>query len=381
MSFYAEPLLVAVLFSFLLGMLLFLPWLIYSYRKYGFFSLWATLVVFSFIYYMISALFLVLLPLPVSYDTCAQQAPGAVYYSLMPLTFVADMLKDGTVVWTQPATYPLLIKQKAFWQAAFNVLLLVPFGVYLRYFFREKRHWRKALGLGFLLSLFYEVTQLTGIYGLYKCPYRLFDVDDLLLNSTGTLIGYLAAPIVLALFPSRASLQAKKESFEERRYAAPVAQLLSLLVDYAIIRLSYSLTTGVVTANAFAEAAHVTIGFLVMYMVIPYVLKGKTAGSSLLRLRLTVREGGPPRMRSLLKRTLALYAPWLLSGLFGALADMPLPYGSPFYGYGVWLQIALFMISALMWAVLFVHALIVVLHRGKRSFYFDYFADLRCVKR
>lgn len=381
MSFYAQPLLVAVLFSFFLGMLLFVPWLIYSYRKYGFFSLWATMVVFSFIYYMISALFLVLLPLPASYDTCAQQAPGTVYYSLMPFTFITDILKDGTVVWTQPGTYPQIIKQKAFWQAAFNVLLLVPFGVYLRYFFREKRYLRRALGLGFLLSLFYEVTQLTGIYGLYKCPYRLFDVDDLLLNSMGTLIGYLAAPIVLALFPSRASLQAKKESFEERRHAAPVAQLLALLVDYAIIRLSYSLTTGVVTANAFAEAAHITIGFLVMYMFVPYVLKGQTAGSSLLRIRLTDREGGPPRMRSLLKRTLALYAPWLLSGMFGALANMSLPYGSPFYGYGVWLQIVLFLLSAFMWAVLFVHALIVVLHRGKRSFYFDYFADLRCVKR
>ncbi|RJX40471.1 VanZ family protein [Paenibacillus pinisoli] len=381
MSFYAQPLLVAVLFFLLLGMLLFVPWLIYSYRKYGFFSFWATLVVFSFIYYMISALFLVLLPLPSSYDTCAQQAPGTVYYSLMPFTFITDMLQDGTVQWTQPGTYPQILKQKAFWQAAFNVLLLVPFGVYLRYFFREKRHWRRALGLGFLLSLFYEVTQLTGIYGLYKCPYRLFDVDDLMLNSMGALIGYFGAPIVLALFPSRESLQAKKESFEEKRHAAPVAQLLALLVDYVIIRLSHSLTTGIVTANAFAEAAHVTIGFLIMFGVVPYFLKGKTVGTSLLRLRVADREGQPPAMRALLKRTLALYVPWLLSGILGALTDMTLPYGSPFYGYGVWLQIALFLLSAAMWAVLFVHALIVILHRGQRSFYFDYCADLRCVKR
>ncbi|MFF2890119.1 VanZ family protein [Paenibacillus sp. NPDC057967] len=381
MSFYAQPLLVAVLFSIFLGMLLFVPWLIYSYRKYGFFSLWATVVMFSFIYYMISALFLVLLPLPASYDTCAEQAPGTVYYSLMPLTFMSDILKDGTVVWSQPGTYPQILKQKAFWQAAFNMLLLVPFGVYLRYFFREKRLWRRALGLGFLLSLFYEVTQLTGIYGLYKCPYRLFDVDDLLLNSTGTWVGYMAAPIVLALFPSRASLQAKKESFEEKRHAAPVAQLLALLVDYAIIRFSYSLTTGIVTANAFAEATHVTIGFLVMFGIVPYVLKGKTLGSSLLRLRLTDREGRPPTLRSLLKRALALYVPWLLSGMFGALTNMSMPYGSPFYQHGVWLQIVLFLIATIMWAVLFVHALIVVLHRGKRSFYFDYVADLRCVKR
>jgi len=47
MSFYAQPLLVAALFSFLLGMILFVPWMIYSYRKYGFFSFWATVVVMT----------------------------------------------------------------------------------------------------------------------------------------------------------------------------------------------------------------------------------------------------------------------------------------------------------------------------------------------
>jgi len=381
MSFYAQPLLVAVLFSFLLGMMLFVPWLIYSYRKYGFFSLWATAVVFSFIYYMVSALFLVLLPLPTAYDTCAQQAPGTVYYSLMPLSFISDILKAGTVVWSLPGTYPQIFKQSAFWQAAFNVLLLMPFGVYLRYFFRERRHWIRTLGLGFLLSLFFEVTQLTGIYGLYKCPYRLFDVDDLLLNSAGALIGYLTAPMVLALFPSRASLQAKKESLEENKFAAPVAQLLALLVDYAIIRISYSLTTGILTSNAFAESAHVTAGFWIVFGIVPFVLNGKTPGTSLLRLRLTDREGRAPVLKALLKRTLALYVPWLLFGMFDALANVPLTYGSPFYEYGVWLQVALFLISAVMGAALFVHALIVVLHKGKRIFYFDYFADLRCVKR
>ncbi|MEK0316618.1 VanZ family protein [Cohnella sp. 56] len=381
MSFYAQPLLAAVLFSILLGVLLFVPWLIYSYRKYGFFSLWATSVAFSFIYYMISALFLVLLPLPASYDTCAQQAPGTVHYSLLPLRFMADIVKDGTVVWSRPGTYPQMLKQSAFWQAIFNLLLLVPFGAYLRYFFQEKRHWQKALGLGFGLSLFYEVTQLTGIYGVYKCAYRLFDIDDLMLNSAGALVGYLAAPIVLALFPSRASLQAKQDSFGINSQAAPIAQLLALLVDYAIIRISYFVSTGILTANAFAEAVHVTIGFAIMYGIVPFVLKGRTPGTSLLRLRLTDRKGQPPALNAVLKRTFALYVPWLLSGLFGAVTDISLPYRSPLYEYVIWLQAAVLLLSIVVWAVLFIHAFIVVGHKGKRSFYFDYFADLRYVKR
>lgn len=42
---------------------------------------------------------------------------------------------------------------------------------------------------GLALSLGVETTQLTGLYGLYPCPYRQFDVDDLILNTGGTLAG------------------------------------------------------------------------------------------------------------------------------------------------------------------------------------------------
>ncbi len=46
-----------------------------------------------------------------------------------------------------------------------------------------------AAGAGFALSLGVETTQLTGLFGLYPCPYRQFDVDDLILNTGGTLAG------------------------------------------------------------------------------------------------------------------------------------------------------------------------------------------------
>ena len=43
---------------------------------------------------------------------------------------------------------------------------------------------------GFGLSLTVELTQLTGLWGLYPCPYRQFDVDDLILNTTGVALGF-----------------------------------------------------------------------------------------------------------------------------------------------------------------------------------------------
>lgn len=43
---------------------------------------------------------------------------------------------------------------------------------------------------GFALSLSCELTQLTGLWGLYDCAYRSFNVDDLLLNTLGVVTGH-----------------------------------------------------------------------------------------------------------------------------------------------------------------------------------------------
>lgn len=43
---------------------------------------------------------------------------------------------------------------------------------------------------GAAVSLLTETAQLTGIFGLYPCSYRLFDVDDLLLNTGGAGLGF-----------------------------------------------------------------------------------------------------------------------------------------------------------------------------------------------
>jgi len=46
-----------------------------------------------------------------------------------------------------------------------------------------------ALAFGILLTLAVELTQLTGLWGFYPCAYRQFDVNDLILNALGVLVG------------------------------------------------------------------------------------------------------------------------------------------------------------------------------------------------
>lgn len=376
MSVYVLPIKVAFIIFAFIGLPLTIPWLIYTYRKYGYFSLWASIVVYSFIFYMLSALFLVLLPLPLTRDTCAIHSQDTVYYSLMPFSFIRDTVKGSSITWSQPRSYIQLFNQSAFWQAAFNFLLLLPFGVYLRYFFKEKRYWKKAFTLGFTLSLFYEVTQVTGIYGIYKCPYRIFDVDDLMLNSTGALFGFFIAPVILALFPSKEKLLAKAEKMQKSHLVPPLSQLLAVLIDYIFIKLTFTFTVGLLTSSEFSDMLYTTFGFVVMYFVLPLLWEGKTIGTSIMRFKLSNLEGDASSWQALLKRTVALYLPWLVTILFNLVAKFKLEMESHAYAIYAWVTVGIFIFVTLMWTALLIHALFIMLKKGKYTFYFDYVANI-----
>lgn len=55
------------------------------------------------------------------------------------------------------------------------------------------RRFSVALAFGLAVSGFIEVSQLSGLYGIYPCAYRHFDVDDLILNGAGLLAGFALA--------------------------------------------------------------------------------------------------------------------------------------------------------------------------------------------
>jgi len=376
MSVYLIPIKIAFIIFCILSFFLIIPWLVYSYRKYGRLSLWASIVAYSFVFYMLSALFLVLLPLPETRNTCALQSPDTVHYSLVPFHFIWEIIHSRSIVWSQPSTYVRVLTDSVFLQTAFNFLLLLPFGVYLRYFFQHKRKWKKALGLGFALSLFYETTQITGIYGVYNCPYRIFDVDDLILNSTGALFGFIIAPVILALFPSRRNLIAKAEKMQESPLVPPLSQLLAVLVDYLLIKISWTLTLGLFTTSEFAEFLYTTILLVILFAVVPFYWDGKTIGTHLLRFNLTTLDGGTPPWPSFLKRSFALYLPLAASWLLRFFIVIELDMDSKLYPYHVWISVAAIAFLFMMWVILVMHVTVVLFKKGKRNFYFDDVANL-----
>jgi len=173
---------VAVFLGFGLAFLAFVPVAIYRYRRYGRLRFLDIVTLVLVACYAAALWSYTLIPLPESrHFHCV----GA---QLRPFQFVADIAQDGRT--------PL--HNRALLQVLFNVVLFAPLGYFLRVL--VKRGWIVATGCGAAISLLIELTQKTGVWGFYRCAYRVFDVDDLMMNTLGALLGSLVAiPVALVL--------------------------------------------------------------------------------------------------------------------------------------------------------------------------------------
>lgn len=172
------PGIVAMLVGSLLAIVLFVPLVAVSYRRHGGMTTMRSLGWAALLFWVLGLLAYTLLPLP---------NPDAIRCTTPQLVLGAsldDIAARGLVEES-------LLANPAFQQVLLNVVLFLPLGGLLRIWFGQPV-WVAAL-LGFGLSLLVETTQLTGVWGLYPCAYRHFDVDDLVTNTAGAILGWAIA--------------------------------------------------------------------------------------------------------------------------------------------------------------------------------------------
>ena len=113
-----------------------------------------------------------------------------------------------------------------------NVALFVPLGMLVRHLALRGRTIGILVGTlaGLLVSLLVELTQLTGDWFLYPCAYRLFDVDDLLANTAGAVVGTVLAPLVGLLAGSRDPVDADEPRpvTSSRRFVGMFSDVLAI---------------------------------------------------------------------------------------------------------------------------------------------------------
>lgn len=203
LSNYSIPIITAVtMFPFIVGILA-LPFLVWNYRKYNGLSAMRAVVIFSFVFYMMCAFFLTLLPLPTIEEVLKNDPVSFNYHLFNNILYAmekAGFAASNTGTWVSLANWKKLLTSFMLFQIIANIVMQVPLGFYLRYYFRVS--WKKTLGIGFLVSFFFEMTQLSGVWGIYPYAFRCPDVDDLMNNTLGCMIGFWAAPILMRFLPS-----------------------------------------------------------------------------------------------------------------------------------------------------------------------------------
>ena len=281
MSIYKIPITTAFIFFPFIAFILTIPFLIYQYRKYGSIPFLRSAIFYSFILYLLCTYFLVILPLPSIEEVQKLTTPTT---QLIPFSFIKD-LSHISFNWKDITTYINLFKNQSFYIAGFNILLTIPFGIYLRYYFECK--WYKAFLLGFFLSLFFELTQLTGLYGIYPRPYRLFDVDDLILNTTGTMIGFLITPLLIFILPTRKELDEK--SFERGKTVSIFRRALSYFIDFFFLAIMIVISS-IITYNTPVVKYSNLIAIICYFLIIPLLTSGKTPGKIILKMQVVANE-------------------------------------------------------------------------------------------
>lgn len=166
------------------SVVLFVPFVAHSYRRQGRFSALRAIGWGAALIYFWSVWTYTLLPLP---DPGTAECTPA---STDLFRFVDDVRAAGAGA---SGRLDLLLDPVVL-QVGLNVLLFVPLGFFLRVL--GGRGILVAGLAGLAVSGFVELTQLTGVWGLYPCAYRVFDVDDLVLNTAGALLGSVLALVV-----------------------------------------------------------------------------------------------------------------------------------------------------------------------------------------
>lgn len=173
-----------------------IPQLIVQRARFGRIVVLRVVTTAAVLCYACLALAVVFLPLPGPRTTPLVQT-----IQLVPFQWITDVRADAIGPGLLDA-----VSTTAFEQMALNVVLFVPLGIFVCVLWR--RGFVGSTLLGFACSLAIEITQLTANWGTAPFQYRIFDVDDLITNTTGAALGWIAGALYLALRTSAVGTKA-----------------------------------------------------------------------------------------------------------------------------------------------------------------------------
>ncbi|GAB3895298.1 VanZ family protein [Kibdelosporangium lantanae] len=282
-----------------------IPAAVVSYRRRGRAGGWTTVVFYSFLFYLLAAFLQTIVPLPSNAAYCTAHNYASTP-QLRPGYFIEVIAQRARGDWSLGS----IMRNGVLWSTGLNVILLLPLGIYLRYITRMGVIAATAVGFG--VALFFELTQLTGLWFIYPCPYRLFSVDDMILNTAGAFIGAVIGGPLRRVLPD---LEPKRDL---QRYAERVTvtrRLFALVTDMLGFAVLVAFWLGLLTLFHVPTANQglpVLLLALVWFVLGP-ALTGSTVGKRAMLLRLQRTNGRRVGPLALLVRYGIMLSPfWLL---------------------------------------------------------------------
>ena len=292
---------VAVLVWPLLSLLLSVPVLVGLYRRDGWLPLATVFAVYASILYAAGLVCFTLYPLPTG-----DSGPGITYGIppiLDPLNFIPAIQRDGV-----DAVLQLLL----------NVVLFVPLGFIARTLLKLRP--LPTLALSFAVTCLIETAQLTGLFGVYPFAYRTFEVDDLICNTLGGVIGWVLGHLAVKLTQREAEVLppvTHRPGFV-RRAVALWTDAMIIDVCSVVPRLMVVIGLKMLLGDVFDEAmlnrinavvwvACYVVAFAVVEVVVPWRRDGSTPAGLFYRMSCeTRRRTGAARVAFYALRVAAL---------------------------------------------------------------------------
>lgn len=285
-SNFSENFNAAVLLWPLFSAFLTLPILVFLYRRDGWLRLSAIFIVYAAILYLVGLACFTLYPLP-----SGDSGPGITYGIppiLDPLNFIRDISNDGA---------------SAVFQLLFNIVFFMPLGFIVKVLLKLDAV--PAFLICLLATSLIETAQLTGLFGLYPFAFRTFDVDDIICNTLGGMLGWL-----LGLLATRTVLREPDERPEITHSAGLGRRLIALWTDAMIIDVCCIVIRAVLIAglgiifgrdpdvgaiqtdriNEMLMLPMFVVAFIVVEVVIPWRHDGCTPAGMFYRMSFEMRK-------------------------------------------------------------------------------------------
>ena len=224
MSGWLDKAALSLIVGIIVAALIALPSIAWQYRRYGSLSPARLVGLIAVCIYTSSVVIYTWLPTlaePVA-QWCLSHTARVSLNPLGTFQWVADQLRG--------VSFRAILSNRVFLQLIFNVLLFIPFGVIMRGYFHLGVATSTLLGLA--TSTLIEFAQWSAFFGLYPCRYRVADVGDIVLNTSGAWIGAVIAPLILWWMPSVHALTKTKL---DPRPVSSMRRLAGMIIDWAML--------------------------------------------------------------------------------------------------------------------------------------------------